>query len=129
MLVVGRNDPRGPTPPEAFAQLLAEVANTVDYADAWTPAELSHTFAAGTAREDARLRVRIDALVAANDQLRRAVETRDTIGQMKCMLMERFQVGADGASKLLVKVSQNADVPVELIARTLIEIDHPAEPS
>ncbi len=43
--------------------------------------------------------------------------------------MERFQVGADEAFNLLVKVSQNANVPVEQIARRLIEIDHPAEPS
>lgn len=109
------------------AQLLAEMASTGGQADSWTRAELLHTFAAVTAAEDARQRARHDALVAENEQLRRAIETRDTIGQIKGMLMERFDVDAAEAFQLLVKVSQNANVPVEQIARKLIEIDHPAE--
>lgn len=111
------------------AQLLAEVAHAVDHAGSWTRAELLHTFAAITAGENARQAQRQQELIAENEQLRRAIETRDTIGQVKGILMERFHVDADEAFKLLVKVSQNANVPVEQIARKLLEIDHPTAAS
>jgi AmiR/NasT family two-component response regulator len=64
-------------------------------------------------------------LIAENEQLRHAIDTRDTIGQAKGMLMERFDIDAVGAFDLLVRLSQNTNTRVEQIARKLIEIDHP----
>ncbi len=106
-------------------QLLAEIARTADQADSWTHAELLHTFAAVTAIENARHLERQQALVAETEQLRCAVETRDIIGQAKGIVMERFDVDAAGAFRLLVTLSQNANMPVEQIARKLVETGHP----
>lgn len=51
---------------------------------------------------------------------------RDIIGQAKGMLMERFNVDAAAAFQLLVNLSQNSNIRVEVIAQKLVEIDHPS---
>ena len=111
------------------SQLLSAMSNALNEPDSWTREELLHTFAAISAAESARQREAQQALVAENEQLRRAIETRDTIGQVKGMLMERFGVDAAEAFQLLVKVSQNANIPVEQVSRKLIAIDHPPHSS
>lgn len=58
-------------------------------------------------------------------QFRRALETRDCIGQAKGMIMERYGLDADAAFKLLTKMSQNSNTPVAALARELIAINHP----
>jgi len=108
---------------------LAVMARAVDTGDSWTCAELLHTLAAVSAVENARHSERHQALVAENEQLRHAIDTRDTIGQAKGMLMERFDIDAVGAFDLLVRLSQNTNIRVEQIARKLVEIDHPPRSS
>ncbi len=105
--------------------LLAELGRAVDQTDAWTLPELLHTFAAVTAVEEAHHCEREQALIAETEQLRCALESRDIIGQAKGVVMERFNVDATAAFQLLVKVSQNANIPVEQISRKLIAMDHP----
>ncbi len=107
-------------------QLLAEMARAADQGDTWTPAEVLHTLEAINAGEGVRHDERLQALVAENQQLRRAIKTRDTIGQAKGMLMERFDIDATTAFELLVKLSQNTNARVEQIALKLVEIDHPS---
>lgn len=41
------------------------------------------------------------------------------------MLTERFDIDAAGAFDLLTKLSQDANIRLEFIARKLIEADHP----
>jgi hypothetical protein len=106
-------------------QVLAEIARVVDEGDSWSAPELLHTFAAVCAVENARHVDRQQALVAENEQLWRAIETRDTIGQAKGMLMERFNIDADSAFKLLAKLSQDTNTRVEHVAHKLVEVDHP----
>jgi ANTAR domain/PAS fold len=65
------------------------------------------------------------ALAQENEHLRRAVETRDIIGQAKGMLMERCDVEAVAAFDLLVTLSQKSNIRLEEVARKLIEIAHP----
>lgn len=63
-------------------------------------------------------------------QLHRALESRDIIGQVKGMLMERYNIDAVAAFELLVKLSQKSNTRVEIIAQKLVELDHPgAEPN
>jgi hypothetical protein len=72
----------------------------------------------------------IREMVAENAQLQRALETRDTIGQAKGMLMERFNVDAAAAFKLLTRLSQESNVRLADIARRLVELDRPtADPA
>lgn len=106
-------------------QMLAEMARVAGQGGSWTPAQVLHTLEAINAAECARLGERLQAVVAENRQLRRAIETRDTIGQAKGMLMERFDIDAAGAFELLVKLSQDTNARVEQIALKLVEIDHP----
>ncbi|QCQ91402.1 ANTAR domain-containing protein [Rhodococcus sp. SGAir0479] len=63
------------------------------------------------------------AVIAAQreEQFRQALSTRDTIGQAKGMLMEKFSVDADRAFELLRKLSQERNVPLYEIARKLTE--------
>ena len=76
-------------------------------------------------------RVRADeghlaALTHEIEQLRRAVESRDIIGQAKGMLMERFDIDATAAFALLVRLSQKSNTPVAVIAQKLVEVEHPS---
>lgn len=54
-------------------------------------------------------------------QLRRAIESRDIIGQAKGILMQRRGIGADEAFDLLRRVSQDLNVKVVELARTLAD--------
>ncbi|GAA1459168.1 GAF and ANTAR domain-containing protein [Williamsia maris] len=58
-------------------------------------------------------------------QFASALASRDTIGQAKGMIMERFDIDALQAWELLRKLSQDANVAVIDLARQLIEADHP----
>ncbi len=69
---------------------------------------------------------RAQAIFEENEQLRRAVESRDIIGQAKGLLMERYDVDAAAAFDLLVRLSQRSNTRVEDIARKLVDIDHPS---
>jgi hypothetical protein len=66
------------------------------------------------------------AMAQEIEQLHRALESRDIIGQAKGMLMERFDVDAAAAFDLLVRLSQKSNTPLAVIARELVEIDHPS---
>ena len=68
---------------------------------------------------------RAHAATQESEQLRRALETRDIIGQAKGMLMERCDVSAAAAFNLLVTLSQKSNTRVEHVAQKLIEIAHP----
>jgi ANTAR domain/PAS fold len=68
---------------------------------------------------------RLRDMAAENAQLQRALETRDTIGQAKGMLMERFHVDAAAAFKLLTRLSQESNVRLAEIARRLVELERP----
>jgi hypothetical protein len=57
----------------------------------------------------------------AQTQLRQAVDTRDVIGQAKGILMNRQGVTADQAFDLLRRISQELNVKLVDIARTLTE--------
>jgi hypothetical protein len=76
------------------------------------------------------------ALIAHNKELQfqSALATRDTIGQAKGMIMERFGLDAVRAFELLVKMSQNsntrlADLAAEIVARGPDHRSHPKPPS
>lgn len=54
------------------------------------------------------------------EQFREALASRDTIGQAKGMLMEKFSIDADGAFGLLRKLSQEQNVPLYEVACKLV---------
>ncbi|KBZ68902.1 hypothetical protein K875_01459 [Mycobacterium [tuberculosis] TKK-01-0051] len=66
------------------------------------------------------------AMAQEIQQLQRALETRDTIGQAKGVLMERFDIDAAAAFELLVRLSQTSNTPLAELAHRLIQIDHPS---
>jgi hypothetical protein len=104
-------------------QALDAMARAIDADEGLSPAEQLHTMAVfSAAMPPARTE---SALAAENDQLRRALETRDIIGQAKGMLMERFNTDADDAFRILVKLSQDANMRVADVARRLVDVDHP----
>lgn len=55
-----------------------------------------------------------------DEQFKRALASRDTIGQAKGMIMERYGVDAVQAFELLRKLSQDSNVPLIQIATELI---------
>jgi hypothetical protein len=103
------------------ARALTLIARAIETGGSWPPAELLHTLAAVSAVENTRHAERQHALVAETEQLQRAIETRDIIGQAKGMVMERFGIDAAAAFKLLVRLSQQTNTRVEQIARKLID--------
>lgn len=107
---------------------LAVMARAVDSDKSWSCADVLHTLAGVSAAEYAR-RCEEQAVVAENEQLRHAIDTRDTIGQAKGMLMERFHVDATVASNMLVRLSRNMNSRVEQVAHKLIETNHPPRSS
>jgi len=54
------------------------------------------------------------------DQFKRALASRDTIGQAKGMIMERYSVDAVQAFEVLRKLSQDSNVPLIQIATELV---------
>jgi GAF domain-containing protein len=54
------------------------------------------------------------------DNLRRALSTRQTIGQASGILMERYGIGPDEAFTMLVRTSQHANIKVVDLARWLV---------
>ena len=55
-----------------------------------------------------------------DDQFKRALASRDTIGQAKGMIMERYGVDAVQAFDLLRKLSQDSNVPLVQVATELV---------
>jgi GAF domain-containing protein len=61
------------------------------------------------------------------EQFRSALASRDIIGQAKGVVMERYNINAVTAFKLLVRLSQESNVPVHDIAQMLVDASHPAD--
>ncbi len=56
-----------------------------------------------------------------DEQFKKALASRDVIGQAKGMLMERYGVNAIQAFELLRKLSQDSNTPLIQIATDLVE--------
>lgn len=54
------------------------------------------------------------------ESARRALDTRDLIGQAKGVLIERFHLTDDGAFQLLVEASQGSNLKLVEVARWLV---------
>lgn len=54
------------------------------------------------------------------EQFVRALASRDTIGQAKGMIMERYNIDAQQAFAMLSTISQNTNTPVKVLAERLI---------
>ncbi|WP_163708862.1 ANTAR domain-containing protein [Mycobacterium timonense] len=106
-------------------QFLAEVTHDVAHGDSWDPAELLHTFDAVSAAETSVHLRRQQSLALENEQLMRAIATRDVIGQAKGVLMERFNIDSDSAFAMLTRLSQQTNTRVEQFARKLAETNRP----
>jgi transcriptional regulator with GAF, ATPase, and Fis domain len=65
-------------------------------------------------------------LVRREEQFRSALGSRDIIGQAKGMLMERFKIDAMQAFELLKRLSQNSNTAVAVVARQVVESEHPS---
>ncbi|MBV8966626.1 MAG: GAF and ANTAR domain-containing protein [Mycobacteriaceae bacterium] len=61
-----------------------------------------------------------------DEQLRRALASRDTIGQAKGMIMERYGISSIQAFDMLRKLSQDSNVPLTQIAHEIIGKSHPS---
>jgi AmiR/NasT family two-component response regulator len=59
------------------------------------------------------------------DQFRSALASRDTIGQAKGVIMERFNLDAVEAFELLTRLSQRSNTKLIDIASALIDSEHP----
>ncbi|MGV0717873.1 GAF and ANTAR domain-containing protein [Mycolicibacterium sp. XJ662] len=64
-----------------------------------------------------------------DEQFKRALASRDTIGQAKGMVMERYGVDAVRAFDLLRKISQESNVPLAQVAEELVLKAQSPEPS
>ncbi|MEY8015377.1 ANTAR domain-containing protein [Mycobacterium servetii] len=106
----------------ALDAALSALALHNEHAIPFNPAEQLHILSALAAVVGAD-RARVHALARERDQLRRALESRDVIGQAKGMLMERFSVDAVEAFDMLVKLSQRTNVVLAEIAKKVVEID------
>ncbi|KUI33758.1 hypothetical protein AU197_19965 [Mycobacterium sp. IS-1590] len=67
------------------------------------------------------------ATARRDDQFHTALASRDIIGQAKGMIMERFGVDASAAFDLLVRLSQEKNTALHLIAAQLVDAAHPPE--
>ena len=61
-----------------------------------------------------------------DEQFRKALASRDTIGQAKGMIMERYGIAAIQAFEVLRKLSQDSNVPLARIAQELVEKSRPS---
>lgn len=105
-------------------QALAALSLTKAGGGAFDGAEQLHVLAALAAQPRAQASD-MSAMAQEIQQLQRALETRDIIGQAKGVLMERFDIDAVAAFDLLVRLSQTSNTPLAELARHLIQIDHP----
>jgi GAF domain-containing protein len=65
------------------------------------------------------------SMMRRQDQFRSALASRDTIGQAKGVVMERFNLDAVEAFELLTRLSQQSNRKVIDIAKALIDSEHP----
>lgn len=65
------------------------------------------------------------SMLRRQDQFRSALASRDTIGQAKGVIMERFNLDAVEAFELLTRLSQQSNRKVIDIAKALIDSEHP----
>ena len=61
------------------------------------------------------------ASVYENDQIRTALTTRDTIGQAKGMLIQRYAIDDSQAFQLLARMSQERNIKLAVIAQYVID--------
>lgn len=66
-------------------------------------------------------------MLRRDQQFRSALASRDIIGQAKGMIMERFNIDAVQAFELLKRLSQSSNTPLVVVARELVESEHPAD--
>lgn len=92
--------------------------------DETSPDEVLHIMAAFRASVPRQAK----ALAIENEQLRKAVESRDILGQAKGILMERFDADARRAWEILSKLSQDSNMRVVDLARKLVDSEHPLQP-
>ncbi len=59
--------------------------------------------------------------VVRTEQFREALSTRDTIGQAKGILIERYDLDDQTAFNTLIKLSQSMNTPLRDVARRVIE--------
>jgi hypothetical protein len=59
--------------------------------------------------------------VSGAENLRRALPTRDVIGQAKGVLTERFRLGDNDAFQMLVEASQSTNTKLVVVARWLLD--------
>jgi GAF domain-containing protein len=64
------------------------------------------------------------SILRRDQQFRRAIVSRDVIGQAKGMLMERFDIDADAAFVLLKRMSQDSNTPVVRVAQRVLDGDY-----
>jgi ANTAR domain/PAS fold len=112
---------------QAVCELAREIEEGPETGDPMSPVELLHTLAAFTAALPLD-RAQRKALADENSQLKRALETRDVIGQAKGILMERFNTDGQQAFRMLVRLSQDSHMRVADVSRRLIEVEHPSQP-
>ena len=67
-------------------------------------------------------------MMRRQDQFRSALASRDTIGQAKGVIMERFNLDAVEAFELLTRLSQRSNTKLIDIAKALIDSEHPLKP-
>lgn len=60
------------------------------------------------------------AFARRNQQFHQALATRDTIGQAKGIIMQRFSVDAENAFRLLKRLSQSSNTPLVQVATKLV---------
>jgi len=68
------------------------------------------------------------SMMRRQDQFRSALASRDTIGQAKGVIMERFNLDAVEAFELLTRLSQQSNTKLIDIAKALIDSEHPLKP-
>lgn len=60
-----------------------------------------------------------------SEQFRKALASRDVIGQAKGMIMERFKIDGEQAFQFLKRLSQKSNTPLVEVARELTQSDRP----
>ena len=102
---------------------VATLGRALEDGASWSVSELLHVLSAVSATENAHHCEERHALLCQAEQLHSAIESRDTIGQAKGTLMERYDIDAAAAFDRLVKISQETNTPVVQVARELIRSD------